>query len=71
MFTFKRRFLINQSSSVQRTYKLEFYRLDHQFVKIIMNDMNPKLVYEDYGLFSHDYQLDSINFNLSQQVISY
>ena len=59
----------NQSSIIKRNYKNEYYKLDRSLKKLIYFEINPTFLYKDYGFFTDDYILDSINFNPGQQTI--
>lgn len=59
----------NQSNPVKRLYLYEDYRPDFKFQKTITNQINPSILYSDWGLIDDDYKLNSINFNPGQQIL--
>ena len=53
----------NTSNPIKRMYKYEYYYLDWEFQTRYLNELNPNLLYLDYGLFNDDYIFHSLNFN--------
>lgn len=61
----------NQTNSIKRFVKGDYYSLDLGLQKIISIELNPTFLYKDWGLFNDDYILDSINFNPGKQSLDF
>ena len=60
----------NTSKPIKRMFKYEFYYLDWNLNTVVRNEMIPSFLYNDHGLFSDDYQLNSLDFNPDRPIQS-
>ena len=55
----------NLTRPIQRIYKDQYFNLDWNLKKMFITEISPNYLYKDVGLFTDNYNLDSLNFNPS------
>jgi hypothetical protein len=61
----------NQSASIQRTYKYEYYSLDWRLSKNVNYEIIPTFLFKDFGLINDDYVLENVNYIPGEQTLDF